>query len=202
MLSRWGTAFKQINAFSKAHGPQSALLSLRQLQTTRAQHQDQSYIVLQPQFDKPMTKPEEKRPNVMKIIAREALARADTDNRSKLFVRRAAPRDRMCAGDVVFVETKNSTSDSGTTSFTGVCIAIYRRGVDTSFILRNVVQKVGVEMRYMAYSPLVKRIEILQKGVGFRRAKLFYLRDNPGKTFQLKALKKMAQSAASTAKQG
>ncbi|KAJ2700971.1 hypothetical protein FB645_004822 [Coemansia sp. IMI 203386] len=161
----------------------------------------QPFIVPQPQFEQPMIKPEEKRPNVMKVVEREAIARADVDGRSKLFVRRAAPKSRLCAGDVVFVETQNSMSDpAATTSFTGVCIAIYRRGIDTSFILRNVVQKVGVEMRFMAYSPLVKRIEILQKGEGFRRAKLFYLRENPGKTFQLKALKKMAQSAASAKK--
>ncbi|KAJ2861496.1 hypothetical protein GGI22_002442 [Coemansia erecta] len=107
----------------------------------------------------------------------------------------------MCAGDVVLVETQSSISKSaGSTNFTGVCIAIYRRGIDTSFILRNVVNKIGVEIRFMAYSPLVKRIEVVQKGEGFRRAKLFYLRENPGKTFQLKALRKMAQSAATTKK--
>ncbi|KAJ1728741.1 hypothetical protein LPJ72_005324 [Coemansia sp. Benny D160-2] len=166
------------------------------------QEQQQSYIVPQPQFEQPLTEPQEKRPNVLKVIERESIARADVDGRAKLFVRRAVPSKRMCAGDVVFVETRNSMSESsGTTSFAGVCIAIYRRGIDTSFILRNVVQKTGVEVRFMAYSPLVKRIEILQKGSGYRRAKLFYLRHNPGKTFQLKALKKMAQSAAQTAKQ-
>ncbi|KAJ2819535.1 hypothetical protein IWW50_005423 [Coemansia erecta] len=159
----------------------------------------QSYIVPKMQFEKPMIKPEEKRPNVMKVIEREAIARADVDGRSKMFVRRAAPKNRMCAGDIVYVETINSTSDpSLTSSFTGVCIAIYRRGIDTSFILRNIVQKVGVEMRYMAYSPLVKRIEILQKAQGIRRAKLFYLRENPGKTFRLKLLTRMAKSSVAS----
>ncbi|KAJ1645063.1 hypothetical protein LPJ64_003322 [Coemansia asiatica] len=169
--------------------------------SSRTANSSQPFIVPEPQFEQPLIKPEEKRPNIMKVIEREAIARADVDGRSNLFIRRAAPKSRLCAGDVVFVETQNSMSDPlATTSFTGVCIAIYRRGIDTSFILRNVVQKVGVEMRFMAYSPLVKRIEILQKGEGFRRAKLFYLRENPGKTFQLKALKKMAQSAASAKK--
>ncbi|KAJ1663038.1 hypothetical protein IW140_005781 [Coemansia sp. RSA 1813] len=175
----------------------------RYMQTSSAiqQEQQQSYIVPQPQFDQPLTKPEEKRPNVMKVIERESIARADIDGRTKLFVRRAPPKNRMCAGDVVVVESRNSMGESsGSTSFTGVCIAIYRRGIDTSFILRNVVQKIGVEIRFMAYSPLVKRIEIVQKGAGFRRAKLFYLRENPGKTFHLKALRKMAQSAATTTK--
>ncbi|KAJ2746008.1 hypothetical protein GGI20_001710 [Coemansia sp. BCRC 34301] len=149
-----------------------------------------SYIVPQPQFDKPLALAVEKRPNVMKVIEREALCRANVDGRSDLFVRRAAPKDRLCAGDVVTVETRSSMAEgAAVSSFTGVCIAIYRRGVDTSFILRNLVQKVGVEMRFMAYSPLVKRIEIVHKGAGYRRAKLFYLRENPGKAFQLKMLK-------------
>ncbi|KAJ2156464.1 hypothetical protein GGF46_005167 [Coemansia sp. RSA 552] len=156
-----------------------------------------SFIEPQPQFDTPMTRPEEKRPNVMKVIDREAVARADVDGRTKMFARRAAPRDRMCAGDIVFVESLNSMSDpSSTSSFCGVCIAIYRRGLDTSFILRNMVVNVGVEMRYMAYSPLIKKIEVVQKAARFRRAKLFYLRDNPGKTFQVKALRQMGKPAA------
>ncbi|KAJ1943965.1 hypothetical protein FBU59_002740 [Linderina macrospora] len=160
-----------------------------------------TYITPSPQFPQPLAKPEEKRPNIMKVIERESVARADHDGRADLFRRRVAPKDRLCAGDVVFVETQNSMTDASQTSnFTGVCIGIYRRGIDTSFILRNVINKVGVEMRFMAYSPMVKRIEILQKGEGFRRAKLFYLRENPGKTFQLKALKKMAQSAAAAKK--
>ncbi|KAJ1754124.1 hypothetical protein LPJ77_005151 [Coemansia sp. RSA 2523] len=151
------------------------------------------------QFETPMAKPEEKRPNVMKVIEREAIVRADVDGRSKLFVRRAAPKDRMCAGDIVQVETINSVSNpSLTSSFTGVCIAIYRRGIDTSFILRNIVQKVGVEVRYMAYSPLLKRIEVLQKAQRVRRAKLFYLRENPGKMFRQKMLTKSAKTSGSS----
>ncbi|KAJ2617477.1 hypothetical protein H4S08_000319 [Coemansia sp. RSA 1365] len=172
----------------------------RQIHQSTFARDVQPYILPKIQFDQPLVKPEEKRPNVMKIIERESLARADVDGRSKLFVRRAHPKDRLCAGDVVFVETFNSMSDtSATSSFTGVCIAIYRRGIDTSFILRNMVLNVGVEVRFMAYSPLMKRIEIIQKAKKSKRAKLFYLRENPGRTFQLKALKKMAKSAASTA---
>ncbi|KAJ2003508.1 hypothetical protein GGI02_004531 [Coemansia sp. RSA 2322] len=156
--------------------------------------QQPTYIVSQPQFDQPMVLAVEKRPNVMKVVEREAISRANVDGRADLFVRRAAPKDRLCAGDVVCVETLNSISEGALSStFTGVCIAIYRRGIDTSFILRNVVQRVGVEMRFMAYSPLVKRIEIVHKGTGYRRAKLFYLRENPGKAFQLKLLKKMSK---------
>ncbi|KAJ2540124.1 hypothetical protein EV175_006268 [Coemansia sp. RSA 1933] len=166
------------------------------MQTSSTRYNEQpSYIVPQPQFAQPLVKPEEKKPNMMKVIERESVARADVDGRSKLFIRRSKPKDRMCAGDVVCVETRGGMGESaGTSGFTGVCIAIYRRGIDTSFILRNVVQKVGVEIRFMAYSPLVKRISVLQKGVGYRRAKLFYLRENPGAAFQLRMLKKLVHS--------
>ncbi|KAJ2719579.1 hypothetical protein GGI07_005135 [Coemansia sp. Benny D115] len=189
-LSALGTALlgsRSVPAFSAAF--QRNLLHSTALTRTA-----DTFIVPQPQYGQPMVRPEEKKPNVMKVIEREALARADVDGRSKLFVRRAAPKSRLCAGDVVSVETQNNMSDPSSKSiFTGVCIAIYRRGIDTSFILRNVVQRVGVEMRFMAYSPLVKKIEILHKGSGYRRAKLFYLRESPGKAFQIKALKKMSQ---------
>ncbi|KAJ1885685.1 hypothetical protein LPJ66_009998, partial [Kickxella alabastrina] len=137
----------QLSSISSLLGRQTTLSSAtggamsaqRQLLHSSSAHLNQApYIIPQPQYEQPMIKPEEKRPNVMKVIEREALARADVDGRSKLFIRRAAPKARLCAGDVVFVETQNSMSDpAATTSFTGVCIAIYRRGIDTSFILRN-----------------------------------------------------------------
>ncbi|KAJ1673344.1 hypothetical protein EV182_005419 [Spiromyces aspiralis] len=156
-----------------------------------------SVIVPKPEFQEPLVLPHEKRPNIMKVVEREALQRANHDGRVKLFRRRASPSERLCPGDVVLVESINSMSKPASTStFVGVCIAINRRGIDTSFTLRNVLMKVGVEMRFAAYSPMVKRIQILQKGKGFRRAKLYYLRDQPGKVFQLKTLKKMAESAA------
>ncbi|KAJ2789249.1 hypothetical protein H4R21_006790 [Coemansia helicoidea] len=82
---------------------------------------------------------------------------------------------------------------SATSVFGGVCIAIYRRGIDTSFILRNLVHNVGVEMRFMAFSPLVKSIQVTQKAKRVRRAKLFYLRDKPGKAFQGKSLRRVAK---------
>ncbi|KAJ2711896.1 hypothetical protein H4R19_003031 [Coemansia spiralis] len=159
------------------------------------------FIVPQPQFEKPLVLATEKLPNVMKVVEREAVARADVDGRAKLFLRRAAPKDRMCAGDVVFVETINSVSDPSATSvFGGVCIAIYRRGIDTSFILRNLVHGVGVEMRFMAFSPLVKSIDVMQKAKRVRRAKLFYLREQPGKAFQGKTLRRVAKMQTSSIK--
>ncbi|KAH9999430.1 translation protein SH3-like domain-containing protein [Russula vinacea] len=75
------------------------------------------------------------------------------------------------------------------TSFSGVLISVRRRGPDTSFVLRNVVQRTGVEMQFFVNSPHVKEIAVVsragsavdgkKKRKGLRKAKLFYLRDYP-----------------------
>ena len=76
------------------------------------------------------------------------------------------------------------------TTFSGVLISVRRRGPDTSFVLRNVVQRTGVEMQFFVNSPHVKEFVVVsraggsaadgkKKRKGFRRAKLFYLRDSP-----------------------
>jgi len=57
---------------------------------------------------------------------------------------------------------------------------------DTSFVLRNVVQRTGVEMQFFVNSPHVKEIVVVsrrstdgkKKGKA-SEAKLFYLRDSP-----------------------
>jgi len=91
---------------------------------------------------------------------------------------------RLQSGSVLSV-----TMEHTPTSFTGVLISVRRRGPDTSFVLRNVIQKTGVEMQFFVNSPHLKDIKIIQKAGGgggkqgrkMRRAKLFYLRDSPEK---------------------
>ncbi|KAG6890945.1 hypothetical protein C0995_000902 [Termitomyces sp. Mi166 len=75
------------------------------------------------------------------------------------------------------------TLEHAPTTFTGVLLGIRRRGLDTSILLRNIIQRTGVEMQFFVNSPHVKDIKVLQKPPGgrMRRAKLFYLRDSPDK---------------------
>jgi large subunit ribosomal protein L19 len=90
--------------------------------------------------------------------------------------------DRIYPGSVLTVNLTHAP-----TSFTGVVIAIRRRGPDTSFVLRNVVQRTGVEMQFFVNSPHVKEIVVVSKvggpdgktSKGLKKAKLFYLRDSP-----------------------
>lgn len=89
--------------------------------------------------------------------------------------------DRLLPGSVLTVTTEHAPG-----IFSGVLISVRRRGPDTSFVLRNVVQRTGFETQFFVNSPHVKDIQVRQKAGGRkatkqRRAKLFFLRDAPGK---------------------
>ncbi|TFK43167.1 translation protein SH3-like domain-containing protein [Crucibulum laeve] len=85
---------------------------------------------------------------------------------------------RLLPGSIITV-----TCEHAPTSFTGVLLAIRRRGTDTSFTVRNIINRTGVEMQYFVNSPHLKDIKVVQKPPKgrMRRAKLFYLRDSPEK---------------------
>lgn len=103
----------------------------------------------------------------------------------KFFSRRS--KDVLQPGSIVTV-----LQDQAPTQFTGVLIAIRRRGQATSFRLRNILQRTGVEMQFFANSPSLKEIKVVRpppKG-RMRRAKLFYLRDAPDKMSALAGGKK------------
>lgn len=77
-----------------------------------------------------------------------------------------------------------------TGSFAGVLISVRHKGNDTSFTLRNVVQRTGIEIRFNVGSPMIKELKVISRAGGegsgkigrrMRRAKLFYLRDQPAK---------------------
>ena len=51
-------------------------------------------------------------------------------------------------------------------SFAGVLISIRHKGVDTSFTLRNVIQRTGVEMRFTVGSPLIKEVKVISRAGG------------------------------------
>ncbi|KAJ7086643.1 translation protein SH3-like domain-containing protein [Mycena epipterygia] len=84
------------------------------------------------------------------------------------------------------------TADHAPMTFTGVLMAIRRRGPDTSILVRNIIQRTGVEMQFFVNSPHVKDIRVIQKPPKgrMRRAKLYYLRDAPDKMSALAGNKK------------
>ena len=91
--------------------------------------------------------------------------------------------ERVRPGSVLTVNLAHAP-----TTFSGVLISVRRRGPDTSFVLRNVVQRTGVEMQFFVNSPHLKDIVVVsragrvdgkKKREVFKKAKLFYLRDSP-----------------------
>ena len=84
------------------------------------------------------------------------------------------------AGSYLAVMRADPHSPTGTSKFVGICIARRNKGLGSTFILRNVLNGVGVEMMYELYSPAIREIQVL-KLERRRRAKLYYLRDKPAK---------------------
>ncbi|KZO89877.1 hypothetical protein CALVIDRAFT_436856 [Calocera viscosa TUFC12733] len=71
-------------------------------------------------------------------------------------------------------------------AFSGILMEVRHKGVDTSFVLRNVVHRTGVEMRFNVASDNLLDVKLARSADGKdmrreRRAKLFYLRENPAK---------------------
>jgi large subunit ribosomal protein L19 len=79
--------------------------------------------------------------------------------------------------------------------FKGVCIARRNRGLRSSFLVRKLSQDVGVEKRFMLYSPMVDEIRIVRHGA-VRRAKLYYLRSRRGKAARLRERKQHVPASA------
>ncbi|MFN4070777.1 MAG: 50S ribosomal protein L19 [Thermus caldifontis] len=61
-------------------------------------------------------------------------------------------------------------------NFEGIVIKIKRNGYNTSFTVRKVSYGVGVERIFPLNSPLIERIEVVQRGRA-RRAKLYFIRE-------------------------
>jgi large subunit ribosomal protein L19 len=69
--------------------------------------------------------------------------------------------------------------------FEGAVIRRRRAGVSSTFTVRKVSYKVGVERVFPLHSPMVSKVEVVRKG-RIRRAKLYYLRDLTGKAAKIK----------------
>ncbi|GLV47388.1 50S ribosomal protein L19 [Thermus sp. LT1-2-5] len=61
-------------------------------------------------------------------------------------------------------------------NFEGIVIKIKRNGYNSSFTVRKVSYGVGVERIFPMSSPLIEKVEIVQRGRA-RRAKLYFIRE-------------------------
>lgn len=84
-------------------------------------------------------------------------------------------------GDTVRVVTKIFEQDKIRLSpFEGIVIARRGSGIRSYFTVRRVSYGEGIERVFPLYSPLIEKIEVLQRSKA-KRAKLYYLRKRIGK---------------------
>ncbi|KAF3927202.1 hypothetical protein ABW20_dc0104567 [Dactylellina cionopaga] len=110
--------------------------------------------------------------NVLALFTATKLNRLDPKgHRQRLFSRHN--KDAILPGDILQVRF----TDPNTEPFAGVLINIRRRGLDTAFLLRNHLTRVGVELWYKLYSPKIAGIDLVQRRERrARRAKLYFMR--------------------------
>lgn len=112
----------------------------------------------------------------------------------KLTEKKEVPEFR--AGDTVRVSVR--VIDGATErlqAYEGVVIAKRNKGLTSSFVVRKVSHGEGVERRFLTYSPIVAKIDVVKRGV-VRRAKLFYLRDLSGKAARIPERKTYSKKKA------
>ncbi len=94
------------------------------------------------------------------------------------------------AGDTIKVYVKIKEGEKERIQvFEGTVIRRKRGNTRSSFTVRKVSYGVGVERIFPLHSPLIDKIEVIQRG-RVRRAKLYYLRKLRGKAARIKELKK------------
>ncbi len=104
----------------------------------------------------------------------------------KLQATRKLPKIKV--GDTVEVKYKITEGGSSRIqAFKGVVIAKTKdeSNFSATFTVRKISSGVGVERKFMIYSPLLSSIEVLKQGV-VRRSKLYYLRSLTGKASRIK----------------
>lgn len=60
-------------------------------------------------------------------------------------------------------------------NFKGIVLSVRGEGLNKSFLVRKISNGVGVERKFMLYSPMLQSIEVIREG-RVRRSKLYYLR--------------------------
>ena len=91
------------------------------------------------------------------------------------YVRTDLPEFRP--GDTVRVSYKVKEGNrTRIQDFEGIVIRIRRNGFNTTFTVRKVSYGVGVERIFPLHSPLIQKIDIVQRGRA-RRAKLYLIRN-------------------------
>ena len=97
------------------------------------------------------------------------------------------------AGNIISITYSPSLDSPRRQCFTGICIAVRRRGLGSTITLRNVVDGVPIERAFPMYSPTIRHAEV----VGNRKTKklkLYNLRYRPLKDSTFPGATKLPES--------
>lgn len=83
-------------------------------------------------------------------------------------------------------------------SFQGVFIKKHNAGISSTFTVRKISDGVGVERIYPVHSPMITKVEVVNKG-SVRRANLSYFKKLTGKAARIKKEEEVIASTASVA---
>lgn len=159
-----------VRALARVAGAASQLAS----KTTTRSYQIPAKTVKSLKVYQPLPKKTfSERGNLINTIESDLLAKADTDGWKNALLDRKN-ESRLKPGDIVRV-VKHDKSH-----FSGMVIGINRNGLATSILIRNKITGLGVENRFLLYSPTIQNVYVTRRPVkAKRRAKLYYVRGSP-----------------------
>jgi large subunit ribosomal protein L19 len=96
---------------------------------------------------------------------------------------------RFGVGDTVKVHVKIKEGEKERIQvFEGTVIKKKKGYTRSAFTVRKISYGVGVERIFPLHSPIIEKIDVIQRG-SVRRARLYYLRKRKGKAARIKELK-------------
>lgn len=123
------------------------------------------------------------------LLVRSGLMHPLLNKIEKIMVERALNNKavpEMNPGDTIKVNVKiTEGANTRIQAFQGVLIGKRNRGIRTSICVRKISHGIGVEKVFMVHSPAVHSIEVVSRGLGVRRAKLYFLRKLAGKAAKI-----------------
>jgi large subunit ribosomal protein L19 len=118
--------------------------------------------------------------NIISDFAKDQVTKINTERNSEF------PKFKV--GDTVNVKYKITEGGNVRIQvFSGIVIAKTKNSNNYSatFTVRKISSGIGVERKFMVYSPLLSGIELVKQGV-VKKAKLYYLRKLTGKASRIK----------------
>jgi large subunit ribosomal protein L19 len=104
------------------------------------------------------------------------------------------------AGDTIKVHNKITDENNERIQiFEGVCVARTKGKLGSTFKVKTITGGMCFEKTFPLYSPLVAKIELLQRGK-VRRAKLYYIRELVGKAARIKERRDLNKRSSSKSK--